>query len=389
MASTKRILFIQYTNPACYPPLEHSSRILAHRGWNVLFLGAQVTGVEHMTFPGAAGVRVRLFGKVPRSGFGVKLHFLGFFAWCLWRAFWFRPQWIYASDSWSTPAAWFAKRLFGTKLLYHEHDSPSIRLPTETFRARVAQDADAIVFPQPKRAQIFLRELRPTVTPDLVMNCPRLSEIPERPRHEISLPLKLLFQGSIGPSRLPLAVIRALKGLPVDLLILGYVPEGAQSHAAALKREAEKEGVGTQLDFLGSFPRHEMFAFTAQAHVGLSLMPFTSRDVNERHMVGASNKVFDHLAFGTPLLVSDLPEWREAYVDPGFAKACDPEDPASIAAALKWFVDHPKELSEMGRRGHKRCLEEWNYDAQFASVLEKLEGPAEHSERWPRTAKSS
>src|ERR1041385_5473127 len=34
-----RILYLQYTNPAGYPPLQHSSRILADAGWSVLFLG--------------------------------------------------------------------------------------------------------------------------------------------------------------------------------------------------------------------------------------------------------------------------------------------------------------------------------------------------------------
>jgi hypothetical protein len=34
-----KILYLQYTNPAAYPPLEHNSRILANEGWQVLFLG--------------------------------------------------------------------------------------------------------------------------------------------------------------------------------------------------------------------------------------------------------------------------------------------------------------------------------------------------------------
>jgi hypothetical protein len=30
----KRVLYLQYTNPAGYPPLEHSSGILADSGWD-------------------------------------------------------------------------------------------------------------------------------------------------------------------------------------------------------------------------------------------------------------------------------------------------------------------------------------------------------------------
>lgn len=32
----KRIAYVQYANPARYPPLEHRSRMLADAGWEVL-----------------------------------------------------------------------------------------------------------------------------------------------------------------------------------------------------------------------------------------------------------------------------------------------------------------------------------------------------------------
>ena len=47
----KRVVYVQYTNPAAYPPLEHSSRILADAGWQVLFTPsaefAHVYGAAH------------------------------------------------------------------------------------------------------------------------------------------------------------------------------------------------------------------------------------------------------------------------------------------------------------------------------------------------------
>jgi hypothetical protein len=46
-------------------------------------------------------------------------------------------------------------------------------------------------------------------------------------------------------------------------------------------------------------------------------MPKQSEDINMRHMVGASNKPFDYMASGLPLLVTDLPEWAATFVEPG------------------------------------------------------------------------
>ena len=89
-------------------------------------------------------------------------------------------------------------------------------------------------------------------------------------------------------------------------------------------------------------------------------------------MTGASNKPFDYLACGLPLLVSDLPDWREMFVAPGYARACDPSDAENVAAALRWFVENPGAARAMGERGRQRIAADWNYERQFAPVLSEL-----------------
>jgi glycosyltransferase involved in cell wall biosynthesis len=104
-------------------------------------------------------------------------------------------------------------------------------------------------------------------------------------------------------------------------------------------------------------------------------MPKESEDINFVQMTGASNKAFDYLACGLALLVSDLPDWRGLYVAPGYGLACDPEDPETIAAALRWFLDHPEERQAMGEAGRQRILKEWNYETQFRPVWQLLNRP--------------
>ena len=104
-------------------------------------------------------------------------------------------------------------------------------------------------------------------------------------------------------------------------------------------------------------------------------MPRQSLDDNEQAMTGASNKPFDYLASGLALLVSDLPDWRTMFVDNGYALAVDPTDPASIATAVSWLLEHPDELRAMGERGRQRILCEWNYEKQFAPVLQQFATP--------------
>ena len=125
---------------------------------------------------------------------------------------------------------------------------------------------------------------------------------------------------------------------------------------------------------LGTIPlRRDLLRLASKAHVGLSLMPKRSEDINMQHMVGASNKAFDYMACGLPLLVTDLPDWVETFVEPGYARACDPDDPDSIEAALRWYMEHPDERREMGRRGQNKVRQAWNYESMFSDVLAEIE----------------
>ena len=90
-------------------------------------------------------------------------------------------------------------------------------------------------------------------------------------------------------------------------------------------------------------------------------------------MVGASNKPFDYMACGLPLLVSNLPEWVSNFVEPDFAMACNPDDVDTIEAGLRWYLNHPDARREMGRLCREKIRRVWNYETMFAPVLSEIE----------------
>lgn len=66
---------------------------------------------------------------------------------------------------------------------------------------------------------------------------------------------------------------------------------------------------------------------------------------------------------------SDLPEWVEFFVNPGYGLACDPDNVDSIASALRWFLENPQKRRKMAERGRQKILSDWNYETQFEPVL--------------------
>jgi glycosyltransferase involved in cell wall biosynthesis len=384
---TRRVLYIQFTDPAVYPPVEHSSRLLADRGWEVLILGAATRGDPLLRLPAHSRIRVRKIRMV-QSGRRQKIQFILFFLTTLYWAWWWRPEWIYASDLFAGAVAWWVRRLIGVQVVYHEHDSPNLDQASTWFmrqvlayRAKVGLEADLCVLPQQERLQRFLKTTARKKPTYCVWNCPRSDEMMDmsldqddrqsRKDHK----LIVHYHGNIGSGLLPKELVVAasrFKGI-VRIRIVGYETLGNIGYTAELIELAAKYGAAEMIEPLAARPRRDLFRLAATAHVGLSLMPKRSENINMQHMVGASNKTFDYMASGLPLLVTNLPDWVETFVKPGYARACDPDDPDSIAAELRWYMEHPDERQEMGRRGQNKIRQTWNYQSMFSDVLAEIE----------------
>jgi glycosyltransferase involved in cell wall biosynthesis len=384
-----RILYVQYTNPAAYPPLENSSRILGNAGWQVMFLGTGSLGADALSFPSHGRIQVRKI-SFRSAGWRQKLHYFWFSLWALgWTLRW-RPDWIYASDLLACPLAWMLSFLPRVRVIYHEHDSPAatnvglFQRLCLIARRRLAVRANMCVLPNENRAKRFAVEVRSPSRRShkstfVVWNCPSLEEVSDSRLGRNGADLWVLYHGTIVPSRVPIAVMEALTLLPdkVKLRVIGYETVGHKGYVGVLQETAKQLGISHRVEFQGPMPRKQLLAQCRQLDVGLALMPKLSEDINMRAMVGASNKPFDYLSSGLALLVSDLPDWRTNYVEMGYGLACDPDDPESIATALRWFLNHQVEMRAMGERGRQRIATEWNYEKEFLPILERISGRLE------------
>lgn len=376
---TKRVLYIQYTNPGGYPPLQHSSKILADAGWQVLFLGTGASGAGGLDFPPHERIAVR---RMPfeKPGWKQKAQFVRFFFWVMWTVATWRPHWIYASDPLSAPTALALTFLPWLAVIYHEHDSPGAHVNDGFFalvmkaRGHLARRARMCVLPNGNRLARFEREAGPLRASACVWNCPGLYEIPAASRSGNGDSIWLLYHGTLVPERLSPVVIDALALLPdhVKLRAVGYETVGAPGYVAALRQRAESLGIGHRVEFLPPVSRTDLLPITLRSDIGLALIPRTVSDYNFEAMTGASNKVFDYMACGLPVLVSALPDWCEMFVRPGYGLACNPADPHSVAAALRPLVENPAKLKEMGEAGRRQILSRWNYETVFAPVFELM-----------------
>jgi len=159
----------------------------------------------------------------------------------------------------------------------------------------------------------------------------------------------------------------------VKLRVVGYETAGSREYVAELRQRALELGIKNRIEFLDPVPqRAELLAITLRSDIGLALMPLISADFNCETMTGASNKAFDYMACGLPVIVSDRPDWRAMFVEPGFAVGCDPGEPRSIANAIGSLLERPGYIRAMGEAGRQKIIEAWNYESMFGPVMQRL-----------------
>ncbi len=368
----RRILFIQATDAGGYPPIINASAIMAAGGWDVLVLNAPIADHD-LSFPPNSGVAIRNLPE-RRSHVMGKREYARYVLAAGRLALTYKPDVVYASDPLGAAPARLAARMSGATLVYHEHDTPgSGALPPTILRqrAKAAKSALLVVFPNHIRARIAQQELGfRDEQLRIVWNLPRLNELPPilaaRPPE-----LALYYHGSITPERLPETVIDAVVNRCV-LRIAGYEAPGAPGYVQRLVSRGSRAG-GDAIQYVGKLSRDRVLGHAAKSSVGLALLPKQTTDLNLAYMLGASNKVFDYMAAGLALLVPDLPDWENSFVEPGYGRACDPADTRSISAQLDWFAAHPEERLAMGERGRRQIENEWNYEKAFQPVLHALE----------------
>src|SRR5688572_19601689 len=177
MPERPRILYVQYTNPAAYPPLAHSVRLFAENDCDVLVLGTAAQG-DSLQMAAQDRVRVEPLPFVG-PGWRQKVHYLRFAAWINSQSRRWRPDWIYASDPLSCPIALSLTAASHARVLYHEHDGPaedagdgSLFMRTVLSARRwLAGRAELCVLPNDRRAEVFQLE-HPTARVMTVWNCP-------------------------------------------------------------------------------------------------------------------------------------------------------------------------------------------------------------------------
>ena len=81
-------------------------------------------------------------------------------------------------------------------------------------------------------------------------------------------------------------------------------------------------------------------------------------------------KVYDYMAMGLPVVLSDSAYARRVMEKYPFGVLVDPADTDGIARAVRDLAEHPDKAARMGQAGRRAVAEEFNWESQIRKMEE-------------------
>jgi len=122
---------------------------------------------------------------------------------------------------------------------------------------------------------------------------------------------------------------------------------------------------------VGRVPYDDVLAFAIGATVGITMVEPLNR--NTEFCAGASNKRFEYAALGIPQVTNTGAGMHSLFEITGIAMLADIKNVESIGTTVaRLLLDRSRAIS-IGQQARRLHLSSYNYEAQFAPVVERME----------------
>jgi glycosyltransferase involved in cell wall biosynthesis len=283
------------------------------------------------------------------------------------------------------PAAVRAQAAKGGVIVYDSHESfmdsgSNVNRPAwarrilRRFERRLARRAVALVTVNRSLGELLGSRLglsRVVVVHNTPARWDPPAEAPDLLRRAADLPPGTpiaLYHGAFSAHRglEELAEAILLPGMEaVHAVYLGY--GGLEQ---SLREMAIELRFGGRLHVLKAVAPDVLPAWVAGADVGV--MAIQASTLN--HRLSSPNKLFESIATGLPVVVSDFAEMRRIVLDDPdgpLGAVCDPADPASIATAIRSILGlDPAARADLRARCLRAAHDRWNWETEAAKLVE-------------------
>lgn len=267
-----------------------------------------------------------------------------------------KPDIVHAHDVNTLVTGWVVSKVAGARLIYDAHEISTSREGYAGLRKVVGMieqilmpRVDGAITTTDARAKFFARAYR-IPRPIVLQNRPRQQPVLQsnRIREELGLdkpwPI-VLYQGGIQQGR----GLERLARLAQDVPDTYFIFIGGGRLDGPLRAIVQEAGVSDRVRFIPTVSLVDLPAFTASADIGVQ--PIENTCLN--HFTTDSNKLFEYVQAGLPVIASDLPEIRRVVREHDLGLLVRPGDSAALVEAIKQLAGNKSLRFDYAERARK------------------------------------
>lgn len=130
---------------------------------------------------------------------------------------------------------------------------------------------------------------------------------------------------------------------------------------AELKEKLQRMPDSDRVLFVDWVSKNELDQYYSTSVAGMVVFDYVGVCCYKEGQLG-SNKIFEYMAMGLPVICTDFQLWKDLIVDKYHCGICvPPQDSAAIAQAMEYILKHKDEACQMGKNGQKAIIEEFNW----------------------------
>jgi glycosyltransferase involved in cell wall biosynthesis len=282
-----------------------------------------------------------------------------------------QPDIVHAHDVNTLPTGWLVSVLTRSPLIYDAHEISTDREGYASFRSIVGwvekhlmPRAAASITTTDTRAKFFARAYG-VPRPLVLQNRPRYESVErsQRIRNELNLqetwPI-VLYQGGLQQGRGLERLVEAAAQVSNSY----FVFIGGGRIESVLKELAHSLGLENRVYFIPTVSLADLPSYTASADIGVQ--PIENTCLN--HLSTDSNKLFEYMMAGLPVVASSLPEIRTLVSEHELGLLVEPGSISELAFAICRLVGND-DLRHKFEKNAAIASQHLNWDEQEGALL--------------------
>jgi len=270
------------------------------------------------------------------------------------------------------PGMHLASRLHGGVFVYDAHEVQWEHGRAQTkLEEMYIHKADGLINVSPGRVRVCSERFGiPEDRFTIISNYPVVDPNDEPVPHLQSDPIQMIFSGGydLASNRLDvlLEAMSQVEGVDLNLMAFGY-----RDGNEVMKRLIEQFELSDRVRFLPLVRPDEVMRNVAKYDLAVNLLTNPQNHVSIQYC--STNKMYEYLASGMPVLCSDLDSFVEEIGVPGAAFVVDAGSVDDMVRGLREIVANRHRLPTMGEIALDLAREKYNWETQEQRLVELYE----------------